>query len=220
MSAPEEWGRLDAICRIPISRFYRDQATFGVIARQLLPEAAATAGARGEAAVKCWSAGCASGEEPYTLVLAWHFCVARDWPALGFTVIASDADETMIERAAAACYARSSLKDLPQEWLDRAFAFIRRGQQFCLALEFRKDVELYSQDIRRSMPDGPFDLILCRNLVFTYFDEALQRRISKQLRERLRPGGFLVLAVHEALPAGVGGFGFIAPNLPIYRREV
>jgi chemotaxis protein methyltransferase CheR len=69
------------------------------------------------------------------------------------------------------------------------------------------------------MPDGPFDLILCRNLVFTYFDEALQRRISEQLRERLRPGGFLVLGVHEALPAGVGGFGLIAPNLPIYRQE-
>ena len=110
MSSPEEWRRLDAICRIPISRFYRDQTTFGVIARQLLPEAAATAGARGDAAVKCWSAGCASGEEPYTLVLAWHFCVAGDWSASGFTVIATDADKTMIERAEAACYARSSLK--------------------------------------------------------------------------------------------------------------
>jgi chemotaxis protein methyltransferase CheR len=159
MSVPEEWIRLDAICRIPISRFYRDQATFGVIARQLLPEAAATAGVRGDAAVKCWSAGCTSGEEPYTLVLAWRLCVARDWPALGFTVIATDADETMIERAEAACYARSSLKDLPQEWLDRAF--IRCGQLFCLAPEFRKGVELVLEDIRRSMPDGPFDLILC-----------------------------------------------------------
>jgi chemotaxis protein methyltransferase CheR len=183
----------------------------------LLPEAAAAAGARGDAVVKCWSAGCASGEEPYTLVLAWRLCVARDWSALGFTVIATDTDETMIERAETACYARSSLKDLPQEWLDRAF--IRRGELFCLAPEFRKGAELILQDIRRSMPDGPFDLILCRNLVFTYFDEALQRRISEQLRERLRPGGFLVLGVHEALPAGVGGFGLIAPNLPIYRQE-
>ncbi len=189
ITAPEEWVRLDAMCRIPISRFYRDQPTFRVIARRLLPEAAAPAGTRGDAAVKCWSAGCASGEEPYTLVLAWHFCVARDWPTLGFTVIATDANETMIERAEAACYARSSLEDLPQEWLDRAF--IRRGQLFCLAPEFRKGVELLLQDIRPSMPDGPFDLILCRNLVFTYFDEALQRHISEQLRERSGPADFL-----------------------------
>ena len=75
------------------------------------------------------------------------------------------------------------------------------------------------QDIRQSMPDGPFSLILCRNFVFTYFDEALQHRIADQLRERLRPGGFLVLGGHEAMPSGAGGFVLIAPNLPFYRRE-
>ena len=216
-SAPEEWARLDAMCRIPISRLYRDRGTFDVIAQQLLPKVAATASARGDDAVKCWSAGCASGEEPYTLVMAWRFCVAHDWPALGFTVLATDADETMIERAEAACYARSSLKDLPREWLDRAF--IRRGQLFCLAPEFRRGVELVLQDIRREMPDGPFDLILCRNLVFTYFGEALQRRISDQLRERLRPAGFLVLGGHETLPAEAGGLVLTAGKLGIYQRE-
>jgi len=175
------------------------------------------ASARGDDAVKCWSAGCASGEEPYTLVMAWRFRVAHDWPALGFTVIATDVDKTAIERAEAACYTRSSLKDLPQEWLDRAF--IRSGERFCVAPEFRRGVELVQQDIRREMSNGPFDPILCRNLVFTYFDEGLQRRISGQLRERLRPGGFLVLGTHEALPADADGFVLTAPNLPVYRRE-
>ena len=217
MGAPAEWARLDAMCRIPVSRFYRDRASFDAIAQQLLPEVAGMVSAGGDDAVKCWSAGCASGEEPYTLVMAWRFCVAHDWPALGFAMIATDADETMIERAEAACYAHSSLKDLPQTWLDRAFA--RRGQLFCLAPEFRQGVELVLQDIRRSMPEGPFDLILCRNLVFTYFDDALQRRISDQLRERLRPGGFLVLGGHEALPADASRWVLTAPKLGIYRRK-
>jgi chemotaxis protein methyltransferase CheR len=70
ISEPAEWARLDAMCRIPISRFYRDRGTFDLIAQQLLPEVAATASARGDDAVKCWSAGCASGEEPYTLAMA------------------------------------------------------------------------------------------------------------------------------------------------------
>ena len=217
MSVPGEWARLDAMCRIPISRFYRDRGTFGVIAGQLLPEVAATASGRGDDAVRCWSVGCASGEEAYTLVMAWRFQVAHEWPALGFSMIATDADETMIERAEAACYARSSLKDLPQEWLDRAF--IRCSQLFCLAPEFRQGVELVLQDIRRSMPEGPFDLILCRNLVFTYFGDVLQRGISDQLQERLRPGGFLVLGGHEALPADASGWVLTAPKLGIYRRE-
>jgi chemotaxis methyl-accepting protein methylase len=103
-------------------------------------------------------------------------------------VIATDADETMIERANAACYTASSLKDLPEESVGRAFT--RSGPLFCLTPEFRKGVELVQQDIRREMPNGTFDLILCRNLVFSYFDEGLQRRISGQLRERLRPAAF------------------------------
>jgi chemotaxis protein methyltransferase CheR len=69
------------------------------------------------------------------------------------------------------------------------------------------------------MPGSPFDLILCRNLVFTYFDEALQRRISDQPRERLRPTGFLVLGGHETLPAEAGGLVLTAVKLGIYRRE-
>jgi chemotaxis protein methyltransferase CheR len=217
MGAPEEWACLDAMCRIPISRFYRDRATFGAIAGRLLPEIAAMASARGDDAVKCWSAGCASGEEPYTVVLAWRLHVAHEWPGLGFSMIATDADETMIQRAEAACYTRSSLKDLPAAWLDRAF--MRSGELFCLGIEFRRGIEFVLQDIRRSMPNGPFDLILCRNLVFTYFDEALQRRISDQLRERLQLGGFLVLGSHEALPGGAGGLVLTAPKLGIYRRE-
>lgn len=217
ISAPEEWARLDAMCRIPISRFYRDRGTFEVIARQLLPEIAAAVSARGDNAVKCWSAGCASGEEPYTLLMAWRFCVARDWAALSLSVIATDADETMIKRAKAACYARSSLKELPQGWLDQAF--IRSGDRFCLVPGFRQDVEFVLQDIHRLMPAGPFDLILCRNLVFTYFDEALQRQISDQLLKRLRPTGFLVLGSHEKLPSGTGGVACTAAKPGIYRRE-
>ena len=214
---PSEWARFDALCRIPISRFYRDRGVFDAIARQILPEAAALATARGDDKVRCWSAGCASGEEPYTLAMAWRFCVAERWPGLGLAVIATDAEETMLERAKAGCYGRSSLKDLPEEWRERGFA--RRGPFFCLAGEFRRDVEFELQDIRETMPDGPFDVVLCRNLAFTYFDEALQRRILDRLRERVSPGGFLVLGSHEVLPAGDGGFAPIAAKLPIYRLQ-
>jgi chemotaxis protein methyltransferase CheR len=213
---PGEWSRLDAICRIPISRFYRDRGVFDAVCRQLLPEAAAAASERGGSTVRCWSAGCASGEEPYTLAIAWHFCAEDRWPALDFAVIATDAEERMIARAETACYGRSSLKDLPEEWRTRAFT--RRGPLFCLEPEFRRSVGFALQDIRQRMPDGPFDLVLCRNLAFTYFDESRQRRILERLRERIFPGAFLVLGSHEALPSDCGGFARLAPSLPIYRR--
>ncbi len=213
---PGEWTRLDAMCRIPISRFYRDRRVFDTIGRQLLPEAAEATLNRGSNVVRCWSAGCASGEEPYTLALLWRFIVAADRPRLGFTLIATDMDETMLRRAEAACYARSSLKDVPPEWIAQAFA--PSGALLCLLPEFRREVRFVLQDIRRSMPDGPFDLILCRNLVFTYFDEALQRRLLGQMTERLQPRGFLVLGAHETLPAEGTDLTAIAHGLPIYRR--
>jgi chemotaxis protein methyltransferase CheR len=213
---PSEWARLDAMCRIPISRFYRDRHVFDAIGRRLLPEAAAAALGRGDGAIRCWSAGCASGEEPYTLALLWRFMVAAEWPTLGFAVIATDIDETMLRRAEAACYAPSSLKDVPPEWIARAF--VRSGALLCLRSEFRQDVRLLAQDIRSAMPDGPFDLILCRNLVFTYFDETLQHRLLDEMAKRLAPGGFLVLGAHERIPAGSSGLATIARDLPVYRQ--
>lgn len=213
----EEWAQLDALCRIPISRFYRDRAVFDAISRELLPQAAALATARGDDTVSCWCAGCAAGEEPYTLAMAWRLCVAPNWPAVTFTVVATDAEEVMIERARAACYSHSSLKDLPPAWLEAAF--IRRGPLFCLATEFRKDIRFELQDIRQSMPAGPFDLILCRNLVFTYFDTAAQRHFAQQVRNHLRPGGWLVLGSHETLPLDSRGFTRPEAGLAIYRHE-
>lgn len=213
-----EWARLDAMCRIPISRFYRDRHIFDAIGGQVLPAAATAAETRGDAVLRCWSAGCACGEEPYTLALLWRFAVAADRPRLDLAVIATDSDELMLRRAEAACYGRSSLKDLPPEWIARAF--LRSGDLLCLLPEFRREVRFALQDIRRSMPDGPFDLILCRNLVFTYFDEAVQRHLLSRMVERLVPRGFLVLGAHEALPAEGTGLVAIRHRLPIYRKDV
>jgi chemotaxis protein methyltransferase CheR len=58
-----------------------------------------------------------------------------------------------------------------------------------------------AQDIRQALPAGEFDLVLCRNLVCTYFAEALQRKILAQIAERLVPGSVLVLGAHETLPS-------------------
>ena len=109
---PDELARIDAMCRIPISRFYRDRVVFQAIGATVLPAAAEEATRSGAGSVRCWSAGCASGEEPFTMLLVWHFQVARDWPQLGLQLLATDADEVAISRARAACYAPSSLKDV------------------------------------------------------------------------------------------------------------
>lgn len=212
---PAEWARLDAMCRIPISRFYRDRAVFDVLAREVLPAAAEAALARGARKVRCWSAGGASGEEAYTLAIIWRFAVAPAFPALALKVLATDVDETMVRRASTGCYGFGSLKELPAAW--RARAFVPAGRVRCIRPEFREGVELCWADIRKEMPEAAYDLILCRNLVFTYFAPDLQRDLLGRMLARLVPGGFLVIGSHETLPAGAQGLAPIGSGGPIYR---
>ena len=216
IETPEEWARLDAYCRIPISRFYRDRGVFDYLGRSALPELAERAAARCGRALRCWSAGCASGEEVYTLRMLWDLSVQPIRPDVRFEILGSDADAILLRRAEAARYRGGSLKDLPAAWRDAAFT--RDGEAFVLRPEFRRDVAFQEADIRRGQPDGPFDLVLCRNLVFTYFAPGLQEALQRAIAARLAPGGYLVIGAHERLPAEAGDFVSLAPKLPIYRK--
>ena len=195
-----EWAALEAFCSIPISRFYRDQVVFDALGERALPELAERATARAPAMVRCWSAGCASGEEPYTLSLLWDQRVRSRYPLTRLAVVATDVDEHLLERARAACYAKSSLRELPAEWIDRAFD--RRGEVYCLRDQWKACIEFRRQGIRLEQPAGEFDLVLCRNVAFTYFSEPVQRAVLARIVERLRADGFLVIGRHESLPSG------------------
>jgi chemotaxis protein methyltransferase CheR len=203
-SHPEEWATLDAFCRITISRFYRDRGVIDFLRDELLPDLAQQCRERGEKELCCWSAGCASGEEPYTLSIVWNFSVRPRFRDLSIRILATDADERMLQRARLASYAPSSLKDLPPAW--RATAFVPDGRRLALLPAYREPVEFRLEDIRTALPVGRYHLILCRNLVFTYFEERLQQELLERILELVPPGGALVIGSHERLPSG-GGSG-------------
>jgi chemotaxis protein methyltransferase CheR len=110
---------------------------------------------------------------------------------------------------------RGSFKDAPPDWPERAFT--PDTGTLCLRPEFRRDIVFRREDIRERQPDGPFDLVLCRNLAFTYFADDLQRRTLAAIERRLWPGGLLVLGAHERLPADAGAFVRARATLPIWR---
>ena len=199
----EEWQALDDLCAITISCFYRDTAMWEALTAEVLPELARRAGTRGAHALQAASLGCASGEEPYTLTLAWQFAVAPQFPGLPLEVTATDVVEAVLERARVACYAATNLKLLPPAW--REHGFERMGERFCLRARFREGVTFLQQDLRTALPERQFDLILCRNLAFTYFDTPTQQAMLARFLAHLQPGGALIIGRREALPAGAGG---------------
>lgn len=189
----DEWALLDAMCRITISRFYRDHRVFDRL-RDLLAEMGGRGGGGGP--LRCWSAGCASGEEPWTLRLI----SGLDPRVPELDIVATDADPLMVRRARAARYPAGCLRNLPREWV--GLGFHRSADAMRLLDVWRNRVELHVQDIRHEAPDGPFDLVLCRNLAFMYFDTAGQLDTLERILRVLRPGGLLVMGRYESAPTG------------------
>ena len=156
---PQEWAVLDGLMNVTISRFNRDRGVFAYLRDEVL-----------EPGMRVWSAGCASGEEPYTLALLCD----------GLDILATDVDPAMLRRAEAARYPASALRELPDRDAFRDGVLDERYRHVTFA----------RHDVREEPPVGPFDLVLCRNLVFTYFDEPTQRAAV----ERFPKGVFQMLA--------------------------
>jgi chemotaxis protein methyltransferase CheR len=212
---PDEWAALDSLCFVTISRFHRDRHVWDTLRDEVLPTLADDATAVGEDQLRCWSLGCASGEEPYTLSILWTLALAERYPNLSLGVLATDVDDEVLERARLAVYEAGSLRELPRTQLEEAFDLDEGAYR--LRERFRAPVEFRKADVRDALPAPSFHLLLCRNVVFTYFDEDLQRQTLDRALSTLVPGGAFVVAPHEKLPPGSPLEPWF-PKLGLYRR--
>jgi chemotaxis protein methyltransferase CheR len=210
---PEEWEKMDSFCHITISHFYRDKSVFhflqDVVLRELAKEAETDR-------LRFWCCGCAAGEEPYTLSLIWYQILKPYFPHLDLEIIATDSMDTMLNRALTCRYTKSSIKELPDKLLRAGFT--PHKNWYTLKELYRVPVRYLKQDVRKEMPAGSFQLILCRYLVFTYFDEKLQTELLEKLMVRLAPGGALVLGKIDRLPYKTDNLEPWSEKDQIYRK--
>jgi chemotaxis protein methyltransferase CheR len=137
---------------------------------------------------------------------------------LPLSIVATDADAQVLERARQASYERGSLRELPESWLALGFEASEAGE-LRVRERFRTRVELRRQDLRHTLPEGPFDLVMCRNLVLTYFDVPLQRETLARIAGCMVEGAALVVGSQEHWPGELEAHFAPWPGQPhTYRR--
>jgi chemotaxis protein methyltransferase CheR len=177
---------------INVSEFFRDGDRFGELERRILPDLVTHAGMRG---LSVWSAGCSMGAEPYSLAIL----LRERGPGRHHQVLATDIDRTILTRAQEGCgYTAADLRNVGQDRIDRWFERQPDGS-YCLGPVPRALVTFQQHDLLRdAYPDGPFDLIACRNVVI-YFTDAAKERIYASFARALRVGGVLFVGGTEAI---------------------
>lgn len=214
---------LDAIT-INVSQFFRDPLTFELLAERILPDILLEKVRRQEPALRIWSAGCAMGEEPYSVAILISELLVKDTSALNLHIFATDIDPKALHGAKTAVYERSSIENVKYGLLTKYFT--AAGEAFRLNPEASGLVAFSSYDMldkkHRVPPDsifGNFDLVLCRNLLI-YFNTERQMDIFSRLYHALAPGGYLVLGEAEApMQEYRHAFSRVADFCPIYRKR-
>lgn len=191
--------------------FFREPAHFRYMHDVILPELVA----RGNRRLRIWSAGCSSGEEPYTIAIQLNEelpDVAR-WDA---KILATDLSSLILARAREGEYSRSATAGLTQAQIRRHFTEtpeggVRAGNHLRSLIRFARLNLMEEWPMR-----GPFDVIFCRN-VMIYFDKPTQERLVRRYWELLPPGGYLFTGHSESLNSLDHPYEYIQPA--VYRKS-
>ncbi|MBW1709723.1 MAG: protein-glutamate O-methyltransferase CheR [Deltaproteobacteria bacterium] len=192
--------RLKAEClrlmTVSISRFFRDQNLWQILEKEVFPALLKKEKDR----IEIWSAGCACGEEVYslTIVLKRFEDIFKTLP--DFEILATDLNPVYLEKARIGVYPKSSLKETPPEWLGRYFEPLAQGNLFRIASFLRQNVTWKAHDLLSDPGQTTFDIIFLRNNLLTYYQEALKIPALCAIIDRLAPNGFLIIGSHEKLP--------------------
>lgn len=209
-----EYDRLLDALTINVTKFFRNRETWDVLAERVLP----TLGDAADGGLRCWSAGCATGEEPYSIaILLLEEARRGARRAAPGRVDATDLDPTVLARARDGAYRPAALEETPPAFVGRYFT----GTDPCVVAEpVRALVTFHRHDLLREPPPAPpYDLIMCRNVVI-YFERANQERLYHAFADALRPGGVLVLGKVETLVGDVRQrFKLEDVRERVYRRQ-
>ncbi|MGJ8455414.1 CheR family methyltransferase [Pseudothermotoga sp. U03pept] len=190
----EEFNELINEVTINETYFFREFPQLQVFAEHCLPELIERTNVK---FVKILSAGCSSGEEPYTLSI---ICREMLYPSYQYHIMALDIDDNALKKAAEGIYEERSIKDVPKVYLRKYFQTIERGYR--VIDEVRKFVSFYKINLfddKQLLSFGKdFDFVFCRN-VLIYFSDESRRKVVNTFYLMMKPGAYIFLGHSESL---------------------
>ncbi|MDZ5471204.1 protein-glutamate O-methyltransferase CheR (plasmid) [Bacillus sp. 31A1R] len=191
---------------INVSEFYRNGKRWEVLEQRLLPKLLGQ-----NKKLKIWSAACSTGEEPYTLAMI----MSKFMPLSQVQILATDLDENVIKRAKVGAYPERSLNEVPDDI--RKKYFTQDGSFYHVSEEIKKTVTFKKQNLLADSFGGPFDLIVCRNVLIYFTEEAkdlLYHKFSGALRQ---DGIFFVGSTEQIFNPAL--YGFETEDTFFYRKK-
>ena len=221
VSAPnglDERTRLVSAVTTNVTAFFREEHHFDALEKTILPalKQKVKAGAR----LRIWSAGCSSGEEPYSIA-AVVAAVFSDAQSLDIRILATDIDQVMIDLVRTGAYAADALRGIGSERSKQLFglspAEISKREMVEVTSALRRLIRCNPLNLQEEWPmRGQFDVIFCRNVVI-YFDRQTQERLWQRFAAALHPGGYLMIGHSERI-TGPALSAFSAEGITTYRR--
>lgn len=212
--ARQELSRMVTVISTNVTYFFREEDHFHFLKDRVLPEIYREKERHGVKKIRCWSAGCSSGEEPYSLAITINDYLNGNLNSMDIKILATDVSTHVLEKAVKGMYKIAALENVPPHLIKRNFyRGVNNREGFAMVKEHLKNMVLvrFLNLMEKNYPfKGPFDFIFCRN-VMIYFDKSTQRELLCKFHERLEPGGYLFLGHSEGLTGTHSGFKYVAP---------
>lgn len=181
------------------TRFHRYPETFNALEKKVLPEMHMKKFWENPRTLRIWSAGCATGEEPYSIAIS--VCDTLEFAeAWNISILATDISKIALQHAERGVYGRRSLQNLDARQVDNYF--VKVGDQFMVKPKVRSLVSFAPLNLAQAVYMGRFDCIFCMN-VLIYFSEERRNQLIQRFYEYLEPGGYLFLG-HAESASGIG----------------
>lgn len=207
---PGELGVLTQNLLVSVTSFFRDPEAFDDL-KELLTDLI-TKKHNGDE-FRIWSAGCATGEEAYTLAFIILGICEKQGKSLALKIFATDLDQEALAQARAGIYSAADVANVPEDYLLRYFS--ERAGQFEVKKHVRELIVFARQDLIQNPPFVKLDLVSCRN-VLIYFDSSLQTRVFQIFHYALKPSGILFLGKSESIDSDL--FDVVNRKQKIFRR--